>query len=105
MVWLSLQIIDLVFHPIAFALDEHGFGVMQESVEQRRGKYAVVVEDFRPVFEGAIGGDDGGTALIAGTDDLEEAIGTEFVDGKVAEFIDDQELRLEVFVHFPLDAA
>ena len=32
-VLLNLQVIDLIFHPIAFTLDKHCFGVMQKPVE------------------------------------------------------------------------
>jgi hypothetical protein len=44
----------LIFHAVAFALDNLSFGVMQEAVEKRRRKRTVVVEDFRPVFEGFV---------------------------------------------------
>ena len=71
---------DAVFHAIAFALDEDGFGVMEQAIEERGGEGAVVVEDLRPVLIGAICSEDDGTPLIALADDLEEQIGAMFVD-------------------------
>ena len=65
----------------ALALDDDGFGVMEQAVEQRGSQGAVVVEDLGPVLVGAIGGDDGGAALVAPAEDLEERIGAELVDG------------------------
>lgn len=84
---LILQIVDLIFHPVTFALDEHRFGVVQEAVEQCRGERAVVVEDFGPVLKHAIGCNDCRTAFIARADDLKEAVGAEFVDGEIAELV------------------
>ena len=75
---------------IAFALDEDGFGVMEQPIEQCRGEGAVVVEDLGPVLVGAIGGDDDGAALVALADDLEEQVGAVFVDGQIAQFVDEQ---------------
>ena len=46
--------LDLVFHAIAFALDEDGFGVMEQAIEECGGERAVVVEDLGPVLVGAI---------------------------------------------------
>jgi hypothetical protein len=44
----------LVAHAIAATLDDHGLGMMEQAVEQGGGQRAVVVEDLRPLFEGAI---------------------------------------------------
>ena len=43
------------------------------------------------VFEGFVGGDDGGAALIAVAEDLKEQVGAEFVDGQVPELIDQED--------------
>ena len=48
--------VDLIFHAVAFSFDNDGFGVMKEPIKDGRSEYAVIVEDFRPVFEGFIGG-------------------------------------------------
>ena len=78
----------MVFGPIARTLDLADIGVMQKPVEQRGGKRGVVVEDFRPAFERPIGAHQDGAALVALGDDLEQQVGTEFVDRKVADFIE-----------------
>ena len=52
----------------------------------------------------AIGGDQSGAAFVAVTDDLEQAVGAELVDGQVAQFVDAQHLRLDVMVAGALDA-
>ncbi len=41
----------MVFHSVAFSLDEDGLGMVEESVEDGGSQGAVVVEDLRPVFE------------------------------------------------------
>jgi hypothetical protein len=46
--------ISLVFHAIAFAFDDDGLGMTKDAIEQRGGQRAVVVEDFRPVFNRAV---------------------------------------------------
>ena len=53
----------------------------------------------------AVGGDNGGTALVALAEDLEEQIGAELVDGEIAEFVDDEDAWFEVLGHFALEAA
>jgi hypothetical protein len=61
--------------------------MMQEPVEDCGSEDAVVVEDLRPVFERAVGGDDDGAPLIALGDDLKEEIGPVFVDGQISQFV------------------
>ena len=56
---------------------------MQESVQNRRGQSAVIVEDAAPLFEGFVGGQHDGAALVALADDLEEEVGAMLVDGQV----------------------
>ena len=63
---------DLVLHAIAFPLDDEGFGMVQEAIQDSGGEGAVVVKDFGPIFESAIGRDDEGAAFVALADDLEE---------------------------------
>lgn len=82
--------VDLVFHAVALALDEDGFSMMKQSIEKRRGECAVVVEDFRPVLIDAVRCDDESAVLIPLTDDLEEQIGAMFIDGQVAQFINQE---------------
>ena len=78
--------------------------MVEEPVEDGGGKSCVVIEDLRPVFEGAVGGDDQGSALVALTDDLEEEIGAEFIYGEITEFIKDEQRWREVFFQFGLEA-
>ena len=63
--------LDLIFHAVTFPLDNHGFRMMQKPVKDCRGEGAVVVEDFRPVFKGAVGSNNQSALLIAEADDLE----------------------------------
>jgi len=62
---------DLIFGAEALAFDGDGFGVVEQAIEQRAGEHAVAVEDARPVFVDAVGGDQGGAALVAVAQDLE----------------------------------
>ena len=84
--WRS-RFLDGIFHAEAFALDDDGLRVVQQTVEHGGRERGVVVEDFGPFAVDAIGGDDGGAALVALADDLEQQVGADFVDGQVAEFI------------------
>ena len=81
--------LDLVFHAVTGALDDHGFGVMEEPIEQRGGEGAVIVKDLGPFFKSAIGGNDKRAAFIAPADDLEKQIGAVFIDRQIAEFVQD----------------
>ena len=72
---------DLVFHAEAGAFKDHGFGVMEEPVQDGRSDSAVIVEDAGPLFEWFIGRQQDGAAFIPLADDLAEQVGTVLVDG------------------------
>ena len=46
--------VGLNAHAVTAALDDDGFGVVEQSVKQSRGEGAVVIEDPGPLLEGAI---------------------------------------------------
>ena len=73
--------LDLFFHAIALSLDENGFGMMKQPVENGGCQGTIVVEDFRPVFKRAIGRDHQRALFVSPADDLEQKIGSDFVDG------------------------
>jgi len=77
--------------------------MVQESVQQCRCEGAVIIEDFSPVFERTVRRDDSGASFIARTDNLEEAVSAEFVDRKIAQLINDEYRRLQIFIHFTFD--
>ena len=79
--------LDFVPRAVALALDQDGLGVVQQPVQQGRCEDGVVVEDAGPLLVGSVGRNQGGTALIAVADDLEQAVGTELVDREVAQFV------------------
>ena len=83
----------MVFHAEALALDDDGFGVMEETIEDGGGDAAVVVEDGGPVFVRLVGRDDGGTAFVTLADDLEEEVGAGLVEGQVPQFIEAEDCR------------
>ena len=62
--------------------------MVDDAVEDGGGESGVVGEGCGPFLVGAVGGDDGGAALVAGAEDLEEQLGADAVDGQVAEFVD-----------------
>lgn len=78
--------------------------MVKEAVEDGGGDDAVVVEDGRPVFEGLVGGEDDGALFVALTDDLEEQVGAEFVDGQEAELVDDEKRRAKELGEFLVEA-
>ena len=95
---------DAVFHAVALALDDDGFGVVEDAVEEGGGEGGVVVEDGGPVFEGLVGGQNDGAAFVALADDLKEQVGPAFVDGEIAQLVDGQEVGTGVLLKF-LDEA
>ena len=56
-------------------MDDDGFGMMEESIQQSGGQGGVIVENGRPFLEYAVGGNDDGPLLISPADDLKEEIG------------------------------
>jgi len=83
--------LGLVFHPVAGAFDDDGFGVVEESVQNGRGDSAVVVENGGPLLEGFVGRQNDGTSFVALADDLKEMVSVVLVNGQVTDFIEDQE--------------
>ena len=79
--------------------------VVEEAVEHGGGNGGVAVEDGGPLFEGFVGGQDDGAAFVAGTDDLEEQIGSALVDGQVADFVEDEQRGVGVFAQFCFEGA
>ena len=79
--------------------------MVEQPVEDGGSEGGVVVEDFRPFSVDAIGRDDGGAALISLADDLEQQVGTGFVDGEVSELVEYEHTRLDVAVEALLEAA
>lgn len=100
-IFLCLSRSDLrgLFDSIAGSLDEDGLTVVEDSIQDGGGYCVVLVEDFRPVFVWFVGGDDGGGFFVAVTDDLEEEICSAFVDGQIAEFVEDEQIGDRVFFH------
>ena len=78
--------------------------MVEEAVEDCRGERAVIVENLWPVFEGPIGSDDDRASLIALRDDLEEKIGPMLVDGQIAQFIEEEHGRRQVFLELGFEA-
>ena len=79
--------------------------MVEEAVEDGRGDGGVTVEDGGPLLEGLIGGEDDGTAFVAGTNDLEQKIGSALVDGQVADFVEDENGRSGVFAQFGFEGS
>ena len=73
---------------IHISLDDEGFGVMEETVEESGGHGGVAGEDVGPVLKGDVGGDDGRAAFVAFADDLEEEFATALIEREVAEFVE-----------------
>lgn len=70
----------LVLLSVARSLDDDDFGAMEQAIEQCRGEHAVVVERLAPLFELAVGGEDGRGALTALRDHLKETVGALLID-------------------------
>ena len=71
--WLALTSLAL-FESIAVAVHFEDVDVVGQSVEQRTGQ-PLGPEHAGPLVERQIAGDDGGAALVALTEDLEQQLG------------------------------
>ena len=75
----------MVFHAEALALDDDGFCVVEEAIEDGGGNAAVVIEDGGPGFVRLVSRDDGGAAFVTLADDLEEQVGAGLVERKIVQ--------------------
>jgi hypothetical protein len=66
--------------------------VVEDAIEDGGSQHAVVVEDGWPVLVGLVGGQHDRAALVALADDLEQQVCPAFVDGQVAQLINDEKL-------------
>ena len=78
--------------------------MVEEAVEDGGGDGGVVVEDGGPVLEGFVGGEDDGALFVALGDDLEEEVGAVFVQGDVAEFVENEQIWAEVSLDLGFEA-
>lgn len=62
---------------------------MQHPIENGAGD-DLVAEGFAPVRVGLVGGHDHGPSLVPAGDELEEEIGSQAVDGDVADLVNNQ---------------
>ena len=79
-------------HSVGFALGGENVGVMAEAVEQGRGEL-LIAEYLDPLAEGEVGGHQGGAALIAVGEQVEEQLAAGAVEGNEPQFVDDQQRR------------
>jgi hypothetical protein len=76
--------------PIARSLDLDDDGVVKQPIEQRGGDDGIA-KNLAPFGKAAVGGQDHGTALIAGIDRLEEQIAAAGNDRQISDLVDNQE--------------
>ena len=81
--------IAVLAEPIARSFDLDDDGMVQKSVEESRGDDGVA-EHLAPFREAAIGGEDHGTPLVAGVDELEEQVSAAGRDRKVSDLVHQQ---------------
>ena len=80
-----------LFEPVAVAVHLEDVDVVGEPVEQRAGQ-PLGGEHAGPLVERQVAGDDGGAALVALAEHLEQQFGAGLGERHVAEFVDDQQL-------------
>ena len=80
-----------LLEPIGLAFDREDLGLVSESVDEgdHRGGAG---EDFVPVTECLVGGDDGRDTLITTIDDLEKQVSGASVVGEITDLVDAQQL-------------
>ena len=54
---IRLSDLDLILRAEGLALDEQDLGVMEQTIEERRGQRGVIVEDLRPTLKCSVRGD------------------------------------------------
>src|ERR1035437_3538596 len=100
----SASDVDLILGTIAFAVDAHGLGVVQYTVEQSRGQNRVIVKDGGPLLIDPVCCDQCGAAFVAVTNDLKQAVSAELVDREIAKLVDAKNLRFDVGVQRTFNA-
>ena len=85
-------------HTKAFACDDHGVGVGQQTIEEGRGHGAGMVEPRGPLLKRPVGGDHDRALFLAQAEDGEEASGPRLVHGEGAKCVEEAQRRLRVFV-------
>ena len=72
--------------------------MVQQPVEQGRGKDGIIVEDAGPMLVYAVCGNQRGAAFVAMTDDLEQTVGAELIDRQIAKLVNTKDVRFNVLV-------
>src|SRR5690606_1541563 len=80
-----------VLQSITLAGDLNDMRVMQQSVEQCRGKRLIVSQCGCPLGEGQVTGQDHAATFIALGDDIEEQVCFVPAEGQVTELVDDEQ--------------
>ena len=87
----SFAVGEAVFEAPGFGAGVDDVGAVGEPVDDGFGEPRVG-EDFRPLAEGEVRGDDQAAAFVAFGEDLEDEFGGAVGEGEVAEFVEDNEL-------------
>lgn len=101
MVWNNLFAEGMFFETIAVALDVDHPGMVKKPVEDGRGDDGIS-EEFLPVDEALVRGDDRRVLLIAAGNELEEETGFPAVYGQIAHFINDDHAGVQIGIPFDL---
>ncbi len=80
----------MLVQAIALAADLDEMAVVHQAVEKRRHRRGVA-EDLRPIPEGAVRHQDGGIALVAAHDDLQQILGGSGGQFAHPQVVDDQQ--------------
>ncbi len=87
----GVVVVEVLLGAAGFALDADEEALVDEAIGDGASS-SLVVEELAPVFEGEVGGDDGGGALVALVEDLVEQVGAARVEGEVAELVDQEQV-------------
>ena len=79
-------------HPEALASGRDDRRVVGKAVQQGGGELFVATEDFRPLAEREVAGDEHGTTLVSVGDQVEEQLTACAIERNEANFVEDQEL-------------
>ena len=79
----------VVSEPVACAFEVEDVGLVDDSIDHRRG-HNLVGEDLAPPGEGQVAGHNQGGVFVAGGHQLEEQVRSILIEGNVADLIDDE---------------
>ena len=79
--------------PVGVIREGENLALVRKAVQERGGKYGIA-EEVSPAIEALVGGNDDGGILVELGDELKEEVGFHPGDGKIPEFVNNEQVGL-----------